>query len=100
MKNEYYGVHQAHCCIKHGCKYGEKDCPVVLGLTIQQYPCEDCGEAEHKNGINYVKKIIENAINKHNINLPLNDPNIESLVSYVLLIGYNDGYKDRGKLIV
>lgn len=36
------GVHQTHCCIKHGCKYGDEDCPVVTGLILQRYPCEDC----------------------------------------------------------
>ena len=26
------GVHAAHCCKWHGCKYGEDEiCPVVLG---------------------------------------------------------------------
>ena len=23
------GVHQTHCCVVHGCKYGDEDCPVV-----------------------------------------------------------------------
>jgi transcriptional regulator with XRE-family HTH domain len=41
LPNEY-GVHSAHCCRKCGCKYGEPDCPVVLGLTPQLYPCPDC----------------------------------------------------------
>jgi hypothetical protein len=36
------GVHQTHCCIIHGCKYGNKDCPVVLGEIDQTYLCEDC----------------------------------------------------------
>lgn len=37
-----WGVHEEHCCAKHGCKYGDKNCPVVIGLTKQHYPCEDC----------------------------------------------------------
>lgn len=37
-----YGVHKTHCCVKHGCKYGNPNCPVVLGKIIQDYPCEDC----------------------------------------------------------
>lgn len=37
-----WGVHETHCCLDHGCKYGEVDCPVVLKLTKQVYPCESC----------------------------------------------------------
>lgn len=25
------GVHAAHCCKWHGCKYGDQDCPVANG---------------------------------------------------------------------
>ena len=39
------GVHAAHCCKWHGCKYGEDEiCPVVLGKVEQEYPCEWCSE--------------------------------------------------------
>ena len=38
------GVHASHCCKWHGCKYGDKDCPVVLGKVEQEYPCEWCSE--------------------------------------------------------
>jgi hypothetical protein len=38
------GVHQTHCCVEHGCKYGEMDCPVALGTVTQDYPCEDCDD--------------------------------------------------------
>lgn len=37
-----YGVHERHCCVEHGCKYGDDDCPVVLQLTVQDRPCMDC----------------------------------------------------------
>lgn len=37
------GVHESHCCIRHGCKYGEEDCPVVSGEIKQLYDCEACG---------------------------------------------------------
>ena len=37
-----FGVHKTHCCIQHGCKYGDDDCPVVLGIIKQEYVCEDC----------------------------------------------------------
>lgn len=38
------GVHGTHCCVKHGCKYGEDDCPVELGKVIQEHPCEECDD--------------------------------------------------------
>ena len=37
-------VHSTHCCIHHGCKYADEDCPVVLGLEDAEYPCEDCDQ--------------------------------------------------------
>lgn len=36
------GVHQNHCCVVHGCKYGDEDCPVVSRDVVQSYSCEDC----------------------------------------------------------
>lgn len=41
------GVHGAHCCQRHGCKYGEPYCPVGKsgGYEMpQKYPCEYCEE--------------------------------------------------------
>lgn len=41
------GVHAAHCCSKHGCKYGQypsESCPVVNGRVPQEFPCERCDE--------------------------------------------------------
>lgn len=35
-------VHVHHCCVHHGCKYGEEDCPVVSGVMQQRSPCEHC----------------------------------------------------------
>lgn len=35
-------VHEAHCCARHGCKYGDSDCPVALKTYEQAYPCEMC----------------------------------------------------------
>lgn len=37
-------VHASHCCKWHGCKYGDKNCPVVKGKIIQEYLCEHCHE--------------------------------------------------------
>jgi hypothetical protein len=39
-----WGVHETHCCFEHGCKYGDQDCPVVVGLTEQVYACDDCDD--------------------------------------------------------
>lgn len=36
------GVHVAHCCVLHGCKYGDRDCPVVSWEVVQEHPCEGC----------------------------------------------------------
>lgn len=35
-------VHTEHCCILHGCKYGDADCPVENGRKKQSYLCEGC----------------------------------------------------------
>lgn len=41
IPEEKWGVHETHCCKRHGCKYGEHDnCPVTLGLIKQAYGCE------------------------------------------------------------
>lgn len=42
MDKEKYGVHKSHCCVLHGCKYGDEDCPVVLKEIVQLYLCEEC----------------------------------------------------------
>jgi len=36
------GTHRTHCCLIHGCKYGDPNCPVVDGEVMQEYLCEDC----------------------------------------------------------
>jgi len=42
ISEEEWGVHIAHCCEKHGCKYGNPKCPVETGKVKQKYPCETC----------------------------------------------------------
>jgi hypothetical protein len=37
-----FATHVGHCCLIHGCKYGDKYCPVTAGVAPQEYPCEDC----------------------------------------------------------
>lgn len=36
-------VHTEHCCLVHGCKYGDSDCTVVAKIAPQSYVCEICG---------------------------------------------------------
>jgi hypothetical protein len=37
-------AHQAHCCVRHGCKYGERRCAVTSGVVPQLHPCEQCSD--------------------------------------------------------
>jgi hypothetical protein len=37
-------VHTEHCCIAHGCKYGDDSCTVTTGKLPQSYLCMDCEE--------------------------------------------------------
>lgn len=37
-------VHTEHCCVLHGCKYGDVFCTVVTRKADQSYPCERCSE--------------------------------------------------------
>lgn len=36
-------VHTSHCCLEHGCKYSDSDCPVANGSQKQEGSCEFCG---------------------------------------------------------
>lgn len=42
QKKIYTAAHQCHCCVLHGCKYGDKRCPVVKRKVVQDAQCEDC----------------------------------------------------------
>lgn len=42
------GVHVAHCCSRHGCKYCDDYCPVMNGEAVQAYPCEDCSHEDKR----------------------------------------------------
>lgn len=35
-------VHTEHCCLEHGCKYGDENCPVATQLKFQSHACESC----------------------------------------------------------
>lgn len=43
-KQNDHGVHASHCCAVHGCKYGDKDCPVVAGTVNAKADGEYCLE--------------------------------------------------------
>jgi len=52
---DHVGVHRTHCCILHGCKYGDPaECPVVDGEVEQEYLCEYC-ERENIKSVEDVK---------------------------------------------
>ncbi len=55
------GVHVTHCCILHGCKYGDDNCPVENGEVEQEYTCEYCDDA----GIKSIEKLREVVVGKH-----------------------------------
>ncbi len=42
IKNQEKNVHTEHCCVLHGCKYGDDNCPIWLGWQKQSYCCESC----------------------------------------------------------
>lgn len=41
------GTHVTHCCKRHGCKYGDSDCPVARGEleSENRLQCETCWDA-------------------------------------------------------
>jgi len=58
-KMREYGVHAAHCCAKHGCKYGDEDCPVFNLLIKQKHPCWDCDDEDKEMVMNRPKTTAE-----------------------------------------
>lgn len=44
MDKSRWKVHETHCCVLHGCKYGDEDCPVITKEVQQQYLCESCDD--------------------------------------------------------
>jgi hypothetical protein len=38
------GSHTTHCCVEHGCKYCDRDCPIETGEIPQYFACYDCDE--------------------------------------------------------
>lgn len=53
-------VHTEHCCRNHGCKYGDRDCPVWLGYKVQSYPQECCYDIyDTENEIPHVEDLLK-----------------------------------------
>lgn len=46
----WYRAHKSYCCLDHGCKYDDEDCPVANGETVQDARCEECFGNEVKQG--------------------------------------------------
>jgi len=59
IPQEKWGVHTNHCCFEHGCKYGDDECPVELGLTKQNYSCGDCDDSLGEENKKYTLKDLE-----------------------------------------
>lgn len=62
MEDRRNAIHASHCCKQCGCKYGDDDCPVVLGHVESKYPCEGnhsktftMNESEVKQAINQLE---------------------------------------------
>jgi hypothetical protein len=36
------GTHVTHCCLRHGCKYSEAECPVETKTHEQEFACPYC----------------------------------------------------------
>lgn len=83
-----FGVHEGHCCSKHGCKYGTSNCPVVN----KKHPgvvCEECSKERTKGfpypgpamleafSIGQVNLVSVVTILSEVLNLPLEEPRHE-----------------------
>lgn len=51
-------VHTEHCCVIHGCKYGNDKCTVTTRKKPQSFCCEDCG-GDGIESLKTIKAILE-----------------------------------------
>jgi len=73
-------VHGSHCCKKHGCKYCDDDCPVVLGTEEQEYRQICCDDEDR-----YLKdayKTILSIMRKNNIKI-LTADDLEKMIASI-----------------
>ena len=95
-------VRSTHCCVLHGCKYGDEDCPVATGIVKQEYVCETCNVHYGINTLDELNQYILlektaqelkvealklglNAINKY-LNKHPNDEKYNKMKNYISLI--------------
>ena len=53
-------VHVTHCCVVHGCKYSNANCPVEQGDEVQEHPCEFC----YDNHVNDPKPLLRRGLDE------------------------------------
>ena len=91
MTNVEYKSHLNHCCIHHGCKYGDENCPVVLGRNKQSYPCGGCGS--------YINNFPDGVGMCESTTQPIksiNENMLEAIKVIFLKPIFEDGFPDRG----
>ena len=76
MNNEY-AVHAGHCCKWHGCKYGDKNCPVVKGEVEQLWPCDHCYDEMEE--ADYYTSVIARLPKMYELRLKAQRRNFEAL---------------------
>lgn len=52
---EFQSVHDAHCCVIHGCKYGDPGCPVSIGEELG-IECEECFNDREQEAYKLIKE--------------------------------------------
>lgn len=78
IKTSNVGTHSSHCCKKHGCKYGDDDCPVHHGHIIQDYPCEWCNDP-HSQYLDAAKEMCDPALLEYDMP-PIIKERLENLI--------------------
>ena len=97
-----WGVHESHCCPKHGCKYGDADCPVVLGLTDKHKEnCEDCErEIENPRPLDLLEAWSEFYDCGGNMSPAVSDKDIGECSNHDLLCGMIKMIRERPRVVV
>lgn len=95
MDSREIGVHKGHCCVKHGCKYGDPNCPVVKQVVEQSNICEECSDEGIQNVFELIRfediDKIKEVFNNHD---SLTSQNNKELLNKILkLINQEYGYK-------
>lgn len=91
MNARELGIHSTHCCVIHGCKYGDKDCPVVNTNISQVHPCEDCYTLSYEYEGNYILTARESLTN-----VPVNQVVFRTLAGKERMYHYVFVHKSAG----